>query len=167
MPLGSSPARSRTTIWLFGANLINAKFRSVAWAVKKRNPVTPLLSDLDSSRETLLAPNAGAASPSVAVAETRVAINRRNLCTDSTLLAKPAPGQPMTSPAAGRRAPSVRSRHVRRRHAPPVGLDGGGDDPAVAEGRRRPGEPRRRARRDRDRQGHHDVRGRPGGRAQD
>src|SRR5215211_373112 len=78
MPAGSSPAPSRTRIWLLGSNLIKAKLRSMPWAVKKKKPATPLLSDLDSSSETLLAASAGVASASVAA--TRMAINRRDLC---------------------------------------------------------------------------------------
>ena len=57
--------------------------------------------------------------------------------------------------------------HGRRRDAPPVRLHGGGHDPEVAEVRRGRGPARRGARRDRDRQGQHDLRGRPGRRAQD
>ena len=44
------------------------------------------------------------------------------------------------------------------RHAAAVRLDGGGDDPAVAEAGRRRGRGRRRAGRDRDRQGEHGLR---------
>ena len=57
--------------------------------------------------------------------------------------------------------------HGRRRDAPSVRLDGGGHDPQVAQVRRRRRVPRRRAGRDRDRQGQHDVRGRPGRDAED
>ena len=48
----------------------------------------------------------------------------------------------------------------RHRHAPALRLDGGGDDPQVAEVGRRRGRGRRRAGRDRDRQGEHGLRGR-------
>ena len=46
-------------------------------------------------------------------------------------------------------------------NAAPLRLDGGGHGPALAQVGRRRGEARRRARRDRDRQGQHDLRGRP------
>ena len=48
----------------------------------------------------------------------------------------------------------------RHRDAAALGLDGGGDDPAVAEAGRRRGRGRRRAGRDRDRQGEHGLRDR-------
>ena len=48
----------------------------------------------------------------------------------------------------------------RRHHAPPVRLDGGGNDPQLDSGGGRRGEARRAACRDRDRQGQHDLRGR-------
>ena len=51
----------------------------------------------------------------------------------------------------------------RHRDAPALGLDGGGDDPAVAEAGRRRGRGRRRAGRNRDRQGEHGLRERRGG----
>ena len=72
--------------------------------------------------------------------------------------------------AAGRLPPRpdlYTPAHGRRRDAPPVRLDGGGHDPQVAQVRRRRGLPRGRAGRDRDRQGQHDVRGRPGRHAED
>ena len=53
---------------------------------------------------------------------------------------------------------------ARDRDAAPVRHDGGGHDPALAEGRRRDGRARRGAGRDRDRQGDDDLRVRPGGR---
>ena len=56
--------------------------------------------------------------------------------------------------------------HGRRRDAPPVRLHGGGHDPQVAEVRRGRGQARRGARRDRDGQGQHDLRGRLRRRAQ-
>ena len=59
------------------------------------------------------------------------------------------------------------ARDGRDRDAAPVGHDGGGHDPALAEGRRRAGRARRGARRDRDRQGDDDLRVRPGRRARD
>ena len=71
------------------------------------------------------------------------------------------------APARRRARLSYAPAHGRRRDAPPVRLDGGGHDPQVAEVRRGRGQARRRAGRDRDRQGQHDLRGRPGRRAQD
>ena len=61
----------------------------------------------------------------------------------------------------------VRCRHGRRLDAPPLRLDGGGHDPEVAQVRRRRGLQGRGARRDRDRQGQHDLRGRRGRDADD
>ena len=63
--------------------------------------------------------------------------------------------------------PGSLTAHVRRRHAPPVRLDGRGHDPQVAQVRRRRGLQGRRARRDRDGQGQHDLRGRRVGHARD
>ena len=85
-------------------------------------------------------------------------------------LAYPHEPQIVHAALAGARArgcPSPERPDGRHRHAPPVGHDGGGDDPALAQARRRAGAPRRGARRDRDRQGDHDLRVRPGGRPSD
>ena len=70
-----------------------------------------------------------------------------------------------------RSAPEQRLRELtldgRDRDAAAVGHDGGGHDPQLARRRRRAGQPRPGARRDRDRQGEHDLRVRPGGRPAD
>ena len=63
-------------------------------------------------------------------------------------------------PRGGRRLVGSLRAHARRRHAAPVRLDGGGHDPQWLKAEGDEVAPRRRARRDRDRQGHDDLRGR-------
>ena len=75
----------------------------------------------------------------------------------------PARGAGRAGGARGRRAWRRRAERAdgRDRDAAPVGHDGGGNDPALAQARRRAGAARRGARGDRDRQGDDELRVRP------